>query len=41
MSSHFFIKRALSAALVAVPAMTASAAGAGSTANASVNIASP
>ncbi len=41
MSSHFFIKLALSAALVAVPVMTASAAGAGSTANASVNIASP
>lgn len=41
MSSHFVIKLALSAALVAVPAMTASAAGAGSTANASVNMASP
>lgn len=41
MSSHFFIKLALSAALVVVPAMTASAAGAGSTVNASVNIGSP
>ena len=41
MSSHFVIKLALSIACVAVPAMTASAAGAGSTANASVNMASP
>lgn len=41
MSSHFVIKLALSIAFVAVPAMTASAAGTGSTANVSVNKASP
>jgi D-alanyl-D-alanine carboxypeptidase len=37
MNSNFFVKLALSIAIVAVPAMTASAAGAGSTANVSVN----
>ncbi len=41
MNSRFVIKLALSIAFVAVPAMTASAAGAGSVANASVNKTSP
>lgn len=41
MNSNFVVKLALSTAFVAVPAMTASAAGTGSTANASVNKASP
>ena len=41
MNSRFVIKLALSIACVAVPAMTASAAGAGSTANFSVHKASP
>lgn len=41
MNSNFVVKLALSTAFVAVPAMTASAAGTGSTANASANKASP
>ena len=41
MNSRFVIKLGLSIAFVAVPAMTASAAGAGSVANASVNKTSP